>query len=286
MARITKPTPARRRRLACRRKAGVPSPRRSHSSPPEYQLRFLRIKLDPESDAADCNRDWDIVKEAIPALLSRANTSALDVLVLYFLSAEDAMWILRILCQARTRALELRLYYLEFSDALLAEFRRNVALGRVHRLEIANQSVSMLTRFLAPSPPGAGYFNSVGMLLVVQEGDDASAAAEEIRHSVGVYSAAHPFSLCRCSIIVDSPEGTEIPAGLEPSRGLWRMLEIGHSLVSFTFGGDSRDLLTPAHLDVFEECLRERVRAGRELRGFTWGRFLTRVRMRRSYARD
>ena len=240
---------------------------------PEYQVEHLYIEYQMGSSAADRNRDWAVVKEAIPALLSSRITPALGVLELAGLDTVRAWWILSMLPQARTRALEIQLYNQEWSDAFLAELRRSIALGRVHRLDIGTCSLYWLTKALEPLPPGAGYYDSVRVALAIKEGVDASAVAEQIRHSVGVYAAAHPLRLCDCTVFVASPEGTAIPTGLEPSRGLWRMLELGNSLVHFGFGGDSIDLLTPAHLDVFEECLRERVRAGRELRGIILGSF-------------
>ena len=60
--------------------------------PPEYQLMRLCFEFAAGSDAAERDRDWDVVKEAIPTLISRRTARALRTLALEWVDAARAAW--------------------------------------------------------------------------------------------------------------------------------------------------------------------------------------------------
>ena len=236
--------------------------------PPEHQVKDLTITfgMGPfgtgPSDAAERERNWDVVKEAIPTLLSRKVASNLHCLDLEWLDAGPAAWVLGVQAEARVGPLDLILRGVEFSEALVANLKRVVASGSVQLVDMTRVPLRWLRYIQEHSVFSVGKIARLYIILSLIEDENGADAVEHLAQLLRDCSAVRFLEAFSGTIWreIEGEGEDEVfvePIDVPPSRGLLRLLNVRPCPSRLGLGGFVDDLLSPAHLQYFEECLRE-----------------------------
>ena len=159
-----------------------------------------------------------------------------------------------VVSEAGIRPLDLYFEGVGFSDALVAELKRALALGCVRSMLLMLLRLRWLQCMVERSVFSAGRMTKAGIHLELSEDEDASVAMDFVSQMLSLCSAGRSLLGFTCNMA----RTMSLPLGVEPSRGLWRLLRCRPCpSVLFIGAGLVQDLLSPPQLQFLEECLRE-----------------------------